>query len=513
MKTTIISSTSVHYKWLLLANVMLGTFLAIMDTTIVNVGLPMIMHDMGHGLGEAQWLATGYMLAMVVMLPTAGFFAERFGYKRVYMIGLVIFTIGSFMCSISSSMSDLIAWRIFEGLGCGVIQPLGMAIIAREFPPAQRGLALGFWAVAAAASVSLGPFIGGYLIDNFNWHSIFMVNIPLGILAVLGTVLIQHEYKSPQAKKFDLRGFILMVMWLPMSVFAFSQVSASGNTQGWLSPVVVGSFVVAVVCFVLFVRHSLKIDEPLVNLRLFRYRNFAMGVIVMSLFGAGLFGGNFLLPLYLQHVLGYSAFAAGLVFLPVGFIQGVLAPASGWIARFTGEKTLIFAGLLLFVSYFMLSSTFYDQTPKWIIMLSLYFRGLGMGLSFTPINTIIINAVPKDQITQASGISNTLRQTAGSIGIAVLTWVLISTVSSSAEVRGEALHPEIRNTVNTYSLQGVEANNRVTADFRAFLYKHRDDQSAYVRGIQNDFALASLLTLLAIIPLFWLKGDKKIKDS
>lgn len=511
MKTTLISEKSPQYKWWLLANIMLGTFLAIMDTTIVNVGLPVIMREMGHGIGEAQWVATGYMLSMIIMLPTAGYLAQRYGYKRIYMLGLVIFTIGSLMCSTSHSLIELIAWRIFQGFGCGMIQPLGMAIISREFPPRQRGLALGFWAVAVAASVSVGPFVGGYLVDNFSWHSIFVVNVPLGILAIVGTILIQHEYREKEVGKFDIIGFVLMVMWLPTSLFTFSQLSAADNTQGWLSPMVLVSAGVTVLFFLLFVWYSLRSAKPLVNLRLFKYRDFSVGILIMSLFGVGLFGGNFLLPLYLQHVLGYSAMAAGLVFLPVGLIQGTLAPLSGMLGRHTGNKVLVVAGLVLLVSYFLLSSTFYDHTPEWVIMLSLYLRGLGMGLSFTPLNTIIVNSVPQDQITQAAGISNTLRQTAGSIGIAALTWILTMTAAGGSTPIQPEHEQQMRNTVSTYALQGVEVSSDVDHEFDELMQTHRLDQSAYIRGIQNDFALATFLTALGIIPLFWLRENNKIK--
>ena len=182
------------YKWWLLANVMIGTFMAVLDATIVNVGLPKIMASFGVGLDKIEWVVTAYMLSMAVMLPTSGWLADRFGYKRIYFLGLALFTFGSFLCGKAGNEDFLIIARIIQGLGAGAIQPIGMAIITREFPPSQRGLALGFWAISAAASVSFGPLMGGFLVDNFNWQLIFDINVPIGIMGLLATVVIQREY-------------------------------------------------------------------------------------------------------------------------------------------------------------------------------------------------------------------------------------------------------------------------------------------------------------------------------
>ena len=201
------------YKWFVLANIMVGTFMVVLDSTIVNVSLPKIMSSFGVGLSTIEWVITAYMLAMAAMLPTSGWMADKFGYKRVYFWGLFLFTLGSLLCGLSNDEGTLIISRVIQGLGAGTVQPLGMAIITREFPLKQRGLALGFWSIAAAASVSFGPLIGGYLVDNFSWQLIFDVNIPVGIIALIFTVLIQREFVSPSARKFDYIGFISVIIF------------------------------------------------------------------------------------------------------------------------------------------------------------------------------------------------------------------------------------------------------------------------------------------------------------
>ena len=327
-----------RYKWFVLANIMLGTFMAVLDATIVNVGLPKIMASFGVGLDKIEWVITAYMLSMAVMLPTSGWLADKFGYKKLYFFGLLLFTLGSLFCGMSNDENTLILSRIIQGLGAGTIQPLGMAIITREFPPKQRGMALGFWAIAAAASVSFGPMIGGYLVDNFSWQLIFDVNIPIGIAALVFTVIIQKEYKNPHTGKFDLIGFISVIIFVPLLLYALSEGTAVTNTEGWSAPYILICFAISALAFTLFITRELSIENPLIDLRLLANYNFGMSNIVMMVFSMGMFGSTFLLPLYLQNSMGYTALQAGSVFLPVGIIQGFMSPVAGKISDKFGPK-------------------------------------------------------------------------------------------------------------------------------------------------------------------------------
>ena len=225
------------YKWFVLANVMVGTFMVVLDSTIVNVSLPKIMSSFGVGLSTIQWVITAYLLSMAAMLPTSGWLADKFGYKKVYFWGLFLFTFGSMLCGLSNDENTLIISRVIQGLGAGIVQPLGMAIITREFPLRQRGLALGFWAIAAAASVSFGPLIGGYLVDNFSWQLIFDVNVPIGILALVFTIVIQREFINVNTRKFDYVGFISVIIFLPVLLYALSENHPDiGENNPWIIP-------------------------------------------------------------------------------------------------------------------------------------------------------------------------------------------------------------------------------------------------------------------------------------
>jgi DHA2 family multidrug resistance protein len=503
-----------NYKWFLLANIMLGTFMAVLDATIVNVGLPKIMASFGVGLDKIEWVITAYMLAMAVMLPTSGWLADKFGYKRMYFFGLFLFTFGSLLCGMSSNEDMLIISRVIQGLGAGTIQPLGMAIITREFPPNQRGVALGFWAISAAASVSFGPMIGGFLVDNFNWQLIFDVNIPIGIMAMFFTIIIQSEYKSRKTRKFDWIGFISVTIFLPLTLFALSEGNSATNSAGWHAPYILACGALALISFTVFVTAELTAKEPLLDLRLLLNHNFGIANLVMIIFSLGMFGSTFLMPIYLQNSLGYSALQAGSVFLPVGIIQGIVAPISGKISDKLNPKIPILAGIAILGFSFYLNSKLSWLTELDFIMLSLYLRGLGMGLVFTAMSAVSLSEISRDKMAQASAITNTIRQLGGSLGVALLATLLTTRISYHNQVFGgeirqnsEIYQKTISNLKYHLQYEAGSSPSNSTRQGQALLMSNLSKQ-AYIEGINDDFLLACLITLAGGIPVFFLHTKK-----
>ena len=510
---------SQYYKWFVLANIMLGTFMAVLDSTIVNVSLPKIMSSFGVGLSTIEWVITGYMLSMAVMLPTSGWLADKFGYKKVYFWGLFLFSLGSLLCGLSNDENTLIISRVIQGLGAGVIQPIGMAIITREFPARQRGLALGFWSIAAAASVSFGPLIGGYIVDNFSWHLIFYVNVPVGIMALLFTVIIQREFVSPSARKFDYVGFISAVIFLPVLLYALSEGNAQTNSAGWTAPYILACFAISGVAFAVFITQELTTKYPLLDIKLLIDRNFGMSNLLMFVFSIGMFGSTFLLPLYLQNSLGYTALQSGAVFLPVGIIQGIMAPISGIFSDKHSPRIPIILGVGFLVFSLYLNSSMSFLTEHAYIMTSLYIRGLGMGLIFTPLSSFALTSIKNDKMAQASGIMNTIRQIGGSMGVALLTTVLTARVNFHSQMYGGAIQS------SSQAFQGV------TRNMAYFIQQHsggsfttalKQGQSiimsnigtqAFIQGVNDDFLIAALISLLAFIPIFLLKSKKKASTA
>jgi len=508
---------SPSYKWWLLANVMIGTFMAVLDATIVNVGLPKIMASFGVGIDKIEWVLTAYMLALAVMLPTSGWMADRFGYKRVYFFGLFLFTLGSFLCGNSSTENILIFSRVVQGLGAGAIMPVGMAIITREFPPSQRTLALGFWSIAAAASVSFGPLIGGYLVDHFSWTLIFYVNLPVGAAGMLATAIIQKEYRNPQVRSFDPVGFISVSIFLPLLLYGLTEGNAATNSDGWNSPIVLICFGVAIISLAVFLVTELTIKNPLIDLRLFKDYNFSISNLVIFIFGIGMFGSTFLLPIYLQNALGYTAIQAGAVFLPVGIIQGISAPAAGIFSNRMNPKIPIIIGALLLALSFYLNSKMTYLTEHAFIMVTLYIRGLAMGLMFSPLTAIATIGIPREKMGQASGLINVLRQIGGSFGVALLSTLLTSRVIYHSQMYGEGLDPNspafkgVMSNMAHFLVHNAGSTAATAVQQGRYLLLSNLNRQAFVQAISDDFLIAAIITLISAIPIFFLRVKKNIQ--
>lgn len=467
------------YKWWVLGLIMIGTFMAVLDITVVNVGMPAIMGAFHVGISTAEWVITAYMITMTIMLPTAGWLADRYGNKKIYIIGMALFTLGSWLCGRAETDWFLIGSRALQGVGSGIIQALGLAIVSREFPPAQRGTALGLWAVAAAASISFGPLIGGYLVDDYSWHWIFDVNVPLGILAIVACAVIQREWRNPKIGRFDWIGFVSVVLFMPLTIYALARGDAATNPLGWSAPEVVWSFMIGGVALVVFIWHELRTESPLLNIRLLGNRNFGVAMLVLMIFGVGMLGGTYLLPLYMQNGLGYTAIMAGMVFLPVGLIQGALSAASGFVIRYVGTVPLMVAGIAVMTISFFLASRFTAHTAHSAIMLVLYLRGFGMGLTFAPLNTFSLKSLAQKDMADAAGIANSVKQLSGSIGVALLTALMTSRIS---------YHNAVHDVAGSKT-------------------------DIYIAGVTDDFFAVAVLTLLSMLPLLLLLRRRKIRHA
>lgn len=503
------------YKWWVLVNVMMGTFMVVLDSTIVDVSLAKIMATFGIGIDTVKWVATAYLLVFAVVLPTSGWIADHFGYKRTYIMGLALFTLGSLLCSIAWNEMALILFRVVQGAGGGFLMPVGMAIVTREFPPEKRGLALGFWGIAAAASVSLGPTLGGYLIDNFAWHSIFDINVPVGIVGIFATFVIQREYKTSATRSFDIVGFLSVTTFLTALLIALSDGNAEWNTGGWTSPFILSCFAISLIGLVVFLTVELNVRHPLIDLSLLKNFNFGMANLVLFIFGMGMFGSTFLLPLYLQNGLGYTAFQAGSLFLPIGIIMAVCGPIAGRLADKTNPKILALFGIImlslsLFVNRYL--SLFSGSSS---IMVSLYMRGLGLGFIFTPLSALSLSEIPRERMAQASGLFNVLRQIGGSFGVALMGTLLTMRTDFHTTIYGQSVvqsSPATQNallSLGRFAQQAVGGTASLSAMRAQALVGHDLGLQAFVSAVDDDFFVAAAITILCVIPILFLRNRKK----
>jgi len=507
------------YRWWVLANVMIGTFMAVLDATIVDVALPKIMATFGINVDQVKWVATAYLLVVAVMLPTSGWIADHFGYKRTYAFSLFLFTFGSLLCSLSWNESALIIFRIVQGAGAGLMMPVGLAIVTREFPPEKRGVALGFWSIAAAASVSLGPTMGGYLIDNFAWHSIFDVNVPIGLFGVLATLIIQREYKTDKKKPFDFLGFVSVAVFLSFLLIALSDGNSAWNTGGWTSGFILSCFGLSFIGFVVFLIVEFNIKFPLIELRLLKNFNFGFANLILFIFGMGMFGSTFILPLYLQNGLGYTAFQSGSLFLPIGLIQGFMAPIAGRMSDKINPKIPALFGIIL-LSFSLLINrnlSLFSETQN--IMLSLYLRGMGMGFIFTPLSAIALSEIPREKMAQASGLFNVLRQIGGSFGVAIMGTLLTNRTIYHMTLYGQAIGKysssaqHVVTDLSRYTQHAVGGTMELSLKRAQALVQYHMSLQAFVSAVDDDFFIAAVITFCCVIPILLLRYKKKKKKT
>ncbi|MDD4858542.1 MAG: DHA2 family efflux MFS transporter permease subunit [Candidatus Krumholzibacteria bacterium] len=503
------------YRWLVLAGVMISTFMAVLDATIVNVALSKLMSSFGVSVDKVEWVLTAYLLVFAVMLPTSGWLADHIGYKRVFLAGLLIFTFSSFLCSLAWNLNALILFRVLQGAGAGILMPVGMAIVTREFPAEKRGLALGFWSMAASASVSLGPAIGGYLIEHYSWHAIFDVNVPVGIAGMSAAAIILREHRAEGSRAFDFVGFVSLAAFLTSLLLALSNGNSAWNTGGWHSAYIRTCFAVSIVSLVVFLIVEFSVEHPLIELGLFKNFNFAWSNVLMFLFGFGMFGSTFLLPIYLQNSLGYTALQAGLVFLPVGLLQMIAAPLAGGFADRSSPKipTILGVTLMAFTFYQFGSLSLFSEHRQ--IMLPLYLRGIAMGMVLPPLMTLSISEISNKKMAQASGLMNVVRQLGGSFGVAVFGTLLTRRTIYHSAAYGERIDPQsamFRQIAVRLQSHALQATGGTVADAAAKAKTQLASfvaNQAFVRAVDDVFLAAGAVIIIGVIPVLFLRTHRR----
>lgn len=408
------------YKWLALGVVVIGTFMSILDSSIVNIAIPKMMSVFGVDVDKINWVLTCYMLTLGAVIPLTGYLGDIFGTKRIYMAALALFTIGSFLCGFAWNLSSMIIARVIQGIGGGLIMPVGMSIIYEIFPLEQRGVALGFWGIAAMAAPAIGPTLGGYIIQYLDWRLIFYVNVPIGIVGVIFAGLILKGSKINLGKKLDYIGSVTAIVGMVSLLYVLGE----GSNIDWGDikyPILI---ILGCGSLLLFTVNELTIDEPLLDLRILKIIPFSLSIIISSVLNMALYGGILLLPLYLQNIRGYTAMQTGILMFPSAIATGIMMPISGKLFDKIGARPLVVSGvsLLVYISY-ELSKITMNTDPATIRML-LVFRGIAIGLAMMPSSTEGMNNVPKHLVGRASALSNTIRQVAGSLSLTILITVL-----------------------------------------------------------------------------------------
>ena len=481
----------------------LATFMNVLDTSIANVSLPSIAGDLGVSPEQGTWGITSFGVANAISLPLTGWLSQRYGQVKLFTASILLFVLASLACGFAPTLELLILFRVIQGAVAGPMIPLSQTLLLSSYPKEKSGIALAMWSITTLVAPVIGPLLGGWLTDNVSWPWIFYINAPVGLVAAAATWTIYHRRETPTHRlPIDKVGLGLLVLW----VGALQVMLDKGKDLDWFHSVqIVALAVAAALGLALFVVWELTDDHPLVDLRLFGRRNFAMGTAALSLGYGAFFGNVVLLPLWLQEWMGYTATLAGEVMAPVGLFAILLSP---WVGKNVGHidprrmATFAFVG---FAFVFWLRSRFNTQAPFDTILLPTYLQGIAMAFFFIPLQTIIFSGLRPDQLPAASGLSNFVRITAGSIGTSLFT-----TLWSN---RAALHHAQIAATVdpgNTAALQTLRqlgARGLDTEQSRA-LVNRLVDQQAYTMGVTDMFYVSAAL-FLAMVVLVWLTRPRR----
>ena len=416
-------------RWWTLGALAFALFMIMLDNTVVNVALPSIQRDLGIGLSELEWTVNAYALTFAVLMLTGGKLADFVGRRRVFLIGLAIFTLSSLACGLATSGGMLIGARTVQGVGAALMMPATLSIISATFPPHERGMAIGIWAGVSAMALAIGPLIGGLLTEHIDWSWIFFVNVPIGALGlVVGRLVIGESRDTSEDQRLDVPGLLASAVGL----FALTFALIEANAYGWSDPVILGLFAAAAAALALFVRLEARQRAPMLDLSLFRNSTFSGANVVALLVTLAMFGVFFFMSLYMQNILGYSAVKTGAVFLPMTVLIILVAPAAGRFSDRIGSRWLMTGGMALLVVALLLVSRLGLDSGFWDIFPGLIVGGLGMASVMTPMTAAALGSVPVAKAGVGSGVLNTFRQLGGALGIAVMGAIVAAYVDLSA---------------------------------------------------------------------------------
>jgi len=487
-------------KWIIALSVILPTLIEVIDTSVVNVSLGHIGGSLSAGLDEVTWTITAYLVSNAIIIPITGWLSRVFGRKRYLIFSVGLFTASSFMCGASRNLSTLIFFRVLQGIGGGALQPISQAILLETFPVAQHGMAMALFGVGVMFGPIVGPILGGWITDNWSWNWIFYINIPIGILSIFMISLFIQDppYLKRIRAKIDYWGLLLITVGLGSMQIILDK----GQREDWFSSAfIVRLALISLTALILFIIVELKTAEPVVNLRVFKNLSFASGNIIQFCAFFVLFGSIVLIPLYLQQLMGYNAYLAGLALAPGGIATLIAMPTAGNLVSKINPRWILISGLLItaysthLMAQFNLSVDF--NTVAWARVI----MGLGMGLVFIPLVNMSLSGVKKEEMGNATGIFNLLRNLGGSFGVAFVTTLLARRAQFHQSHLVEKLNPfDMRYqqgvSVIMHTLQAKGASSALPPN--GILYERLMRESN-----MNSFADAffiSTLILLCILP-------------
>lgn len=481
---------------------LIGAFMSILDSSIVNVAVPTIMNVFNAGPSDVQWVSTIYLLAMGVVVPLSGWLGDRFGFKRLYMASLALFVLGSLICGLSWDLNSLILARVFQAMGGGMIMPTMMAMIYRIVPRDKIGGGMAIFGISLMVGPAIGPTLGGYLVEYVNWRWIFTINLPIGVVGILLAWFVLPDFQSKHPGKLDFGGAFSAAVTLFCILLALSK----GEEWGWTDERIVLLFAVSFFALVLFIYIELTVKNPLLELRVFKYRSFTMANLLVVVTTVGMYAGIFYLPLFLQSVRGLGAMQTGLLLMPGALASGLMMSITGRLYDKIGPRPLVLFGVFMLG---ILTFQFHNlnlRTATTTIVVWATLRGMVMAFANMPAQTAALSDVPTELVGRASAISNIIRNVAGSLGLAALTSILTSRQALHGARLAWTLVPSDPIVASTVSRIGRALGGGAKGHGMALAYlKGMVSRTSFIDGIDDVFVAAAVFTFVALIPAFFLR--------
>jgi EmrB/QacA subfamily drug resistance transporter len=494
----------------ILVALMLGAFVAILNQTLLNVAIPHIMNDLGVSANTVQWLSTGYMLVNGIAIPITAYLIEKFGTRKLLIMAILLFTLGSLVCSFSANFSMLMVGRVIQACGAGIIMPLLMTVFFVIFPPEKRGKAMGIMGIVMIFAPAVGPTLSGWLIGHYSWRLLFDIVIPIGILDLILSFLWMKDVTKITNPKFDFPGFLFSTIGFGFLLYGFSE---AGN-NGWGSPIVLTSIIIGIISLVAFVWRELTAEKPMLDLRVFKYDIFSLTTIISMIVNMAMFGAMILLPIYLQNIRGYTALDSGLLLLPGAIVMGIMSPISGALFDKIGARPLAVVGLLITVITTWGFTTLSMTTSYGHIMFLYVMRMFGMSFIMMTVMTEGLNQLPRHLGAHGTAASNTARQVAGSLGTAFLVTVMSTRQGVHMGEYGSVItsaNPFIASQMTRIG-QGLTALTHLPAaagnQLGAYLIYGQTMKQATIDGINDSFIVATGIAFVALILSFFIKRAK-----
>ncbi len=503
---------SVTTRWIVLAAVVLGAILEILDTTIVSTAIPQMQGNLGATLDEIGWVSTGYIVANIIVLPLTGWFSAKFGRRRYLAISMAFFTFASFMCGNSSGLWELVFWRIMQGAGGAALISTAQATLLSIFPPKQHNVVQGIFGLAIMVAPTLGPTIGGYIVDQYSWPWAFFVNVPLG---VLGVFLVMNYLKDDETVRAPGKIDVIGIAFLALGLGCFQTLLEKGNREDWFaSSFIVVLTVLAVVGIAAFIYWELTTDEPAVNLRILKNQAFTAGWLFNFVTGIGLYTSVFIFPVFMQNIAGYTAQETGMQLIPRGLATGIVTLLSIRLTSKIQPKYLLGVGSSLFAIGMLYFHSITPETSSADLLWPMIITGAGLGMLITPLSVATLGALKPQEVPEGAGLFNLMRQLGGSIGIAVSATLLDHWAQQARAPLVDQINPlnpvwaqRLADMTRTFQAQGADA---ATAHDQAYAIMDRilQAQSMTIAFEKAYFALAMLFLCAMPLLLLFKKVDK-----